>query len=181
MKLLKFLFTALWGLGYLGNGILFISIEWSFLQQNFIQIFNPLLHFQVFGVLLTAHLFWAFLTMAVVGSYAVNIIERHLAQAAEQAEFHAAKAVYQSPQRFQKRKPSNSLPSVGSEQAYSSVAPQTFPKIANKVETESVKPKVKLLEWAIQSSQKVQFSYETRNGEKRTYYNNYFSFQYPRS
>ncbi|MEA5593184.1 WYL domain-containing protein, partial [Rivularia sp. UHCC 0363] len=29
-----------------------------------------------------------------------------------------------------------------------------------------VEPQVKLLEWAIQSSQKVQFSYETRNGEK---------------
>ncbi len=67
MKLLKFLFTVLWGLGYLGNAILFISIEWSFLQQSFIQIFNPLLHLQVFGILLTAHLFWVFLTMAVVG------------------------------------------------------------------------------------------------------------------
>ena len=166
MKLLKFLFTVLWGLGYLGNGILFISIEWSFLQQSFIQIFNPLLHFQVFGVLLTAHLFWIFLTMAVVGSYAVSVIERHLAQTAEQAEFYAKKAVYQSTQRFQERKSSSPLPSVRNEQTDSYIPPQTFSKPASKVETESVSEQVKLLEWAIQSSQKVQFSYETRSGEK---------------
>ncbi|MEO1376362.1 MAG: WYL domain-containing protein [Cyanobacteria bacterium J06635_10] len=166
MKLLRFVFTVLWGLGYLGNGILFISIEWSFLQQSFIQIFNPFLHFQVFGVLLTAHLFWVFLTMAVVGSYAVSIIERHLAQAAEQAEFHAAKAVYKSPQSFQQRKLSSPLPSVRSPQPDSYVPPQTFRKPVSKVETESVEPQVKLLKWAIQSNQKVRFSYETRNGEK---------------
>ena len=166
MKLLKFLFIVLWGLGYLGNGILFISIEWSFLQQSFVQIFNPFLHLQVFGVLLTARLFWVFLTMAVVGSYAVSIIDRYLAQATEQAEFHAAKAAYQSPQRFQERKPSSSLPSVRSPQPYSYVPPQTFRKPATKVETESFEPEVKLLEWAIQSNQKVRFSYETRNGKK---------------
>ncbi len=166
MKLLKFLFTVLWGLGYLGNGILFISIEWSFLQQSFVQIFNPLLHLQVFGILLTARLFWVFLTMAVVGSYAVSIIDRYIAQAAEQAEFHAAKTVYQSPQRFQETKPSTSLPSVRNKQTYSYAPSQTEPKPATKVETVAVEPQVKLLEWAIQSSQKVQFSYETQNGEK---------------
>ncbi|MBE9212911.1 WYL domain-containing protein [Plectonema cf. radiosum LEGE 06105] len=169
MKLLKFIFTVLWGLGYLGNGILFISIEWSFLEQNFIQIFNPYLHLQVFGVLLTARLFWVFLAMAVIGSYAVSITERHLAQVAEQTKIDAAKTVYQSPQTFPERKPKHSSPSTGSEQNYSNYRnqpPQTFPKSANKVETESVEPQVKLLEWAIQSSQKVRFSYETRDGEK---------------
>jgi hypothetical protein len=166
MKLFKFLFTVLWGLGYLGNAILFISIEWSFLQQSFIQIFNPLLHLQVFGILLTARLFWVFLTMAVVGSYAVSIIDRYIAQATQKAEFHAKKATYQSPPRFQETKPNSSLPSVRSKQTDSYVPPQTEPKPTSKVETVAVEREVKLLEWAIQSSQKVRFSYETRSGEK---------------
>ncbi len=166
MELLKFVFTVLRGFGYLGNGILFVSIEWSFLQQSFVQIFNPSLHLKVFGVLLTAHLFWVLLTMAVVGSYAVNIIERHLTQTVKQTKIDAAKTVYRSPQRFQETKPSTSLPSLRNEQTDSYIPPLTFSKPASKVETESVSEQVKLLEWAIQSSQKVQFSYETQHGKK---------------
>lgn len=104
--------------------------------------------------------------MAVVGSYAVSIIERHLERAAEQAEFHAAKTVYKSPQSFQQRKLSSPSPSVRSPQPNSYIPPQTFRKPVSKVETESVEEQVKLLKWAIQSNQKVRFSYETRNGEK---------------
>lgn len=148
MRLLQVIFSILWGLGYLGNGILFLYIEWSFLRQSFVQVLNPFLHLQVFGVLLTTPLFWVFLTLAVVGHYAASGIARYLEQGAKRTKLNVAKVV--SPLS----------------QIYSSAPQQSFPKPVSELETESVEPQVKLLEWAIQSSQKVRFSYEKRNGDK---------------
>ncbi len=166
MRLLQVIFSLLWSLGYLGNGILFLYIEWSFLRQSFVQVFNPLLHLQVLGVLLTTPLFWIFLAMAVVGYYAATSIEAYLEQAAKRTKIDAAKVVSPLPQTFQERQPSPSSPSARSEQTYSYVPPQPFSKPVSELETEPVEPQVKLLEWAIQSSQKVRFSYEKWNGEK---------------
>jgi hypothetical protein len=166
MRLLQVIFSIIWGLGYLGNGILFFYIEWSFLRQSFVQVFNPLLHLQVLGVLLTTPFFWVFLAMAVVGYYAATSIEAYLEQSVERTKIDAAKVVSPLPQIFQERQPSPSSPSVRSEQTYSSVPPQPFSKPVSELKTGSVEPQVKLLEWAIQSSQKVRFSYEKQNGEK---------------
>jgi WYL domain len=166
MRLFQVIFSILWGLGYLGNGILFLYVEWSFLRQSFVQVFNPLLHLQVLGVLLTTPLFWVFLAMAVVGYYAASSIERSLEQSAKRTEINAEKVIPPSSQTFQERQPNPSLSSVQSEQPHSHMSPQPCSKPVSGLETESVEPQVKLLEWAIQSSQKVQFSYEKRNGEK---------------
>ncbi len=166
MRLLQVIFSTLWGLGYLGNGILFLYIEWSFLRQSFVQIFNPFLHLQVFGVLITTPLFWVFLAMAMVGYYAANSIEGHLKRNARQPKIDVAEVVSPLPQTLQERQPNPLSSSIKNEQIYSSALPQSFQKPVSEVEAESVEPKVKLLEWAIQSSQKVRFSYEKRNGEK---------------
>lgn len=165
MRLLQVIFSALWGLGYLGNGVLFLYVEWSFLRQSFVQVFNPFLHLQVLGVLLTTPLFWIFLAMAVVGYYAASGIERHLEQGARQPKINVTEVVSSSSQAFQEKQP-NPSSSVQDEQLYSSAPSQSFPKSVSELETESVEPQVKLLEWAIQSSQKVRFSYEKLNGEK---------------
>jgi len=94
MRLLQVIFSILWGLGYLGNGILFLYIEWSFLRQSFVQVFNPFLHLQVLGVLLTTRLFWIFLAMAIVGYYAVKNIEAYLDQDAKRTKKIIVKKLY---------------------------------------------------------------------------------------
>jgi hypothetical protein len=156
MRLLKIIFSSLWYVGFLGNVILFLYIEFSFLRQSFIQFFNPLiLHPKVLGVLLSTPLFWVFLAMAVVGYYAASSIERYPEQGTKRTKVNADKVVPPSPQEIEERQTS---PLV--------VPPQPLPQLANEpVGTEPVEPKIELLEWAIQSSQKVRFSYE-KSGEK---------------
>lgn len=86
MKLLQILFGILSLLGTIGNGILFLYIEWMFLQQSFIQILNPFLHIRVLGIIVINPLFWLFLIMSIVGSYAVNRIEKSRKQGRRQTE-----------------------------------------------------------------------------------------------
>lgn len=76
MKLVQIIFCIISIVGTLGNSIFFLYIEWTFLRQSLIQILNPLLHFQVFGVLFTTPIFWIFLAMNVVGYYGVRNIGR---------------------------------------------------------------------------------------------------------
>lgn len=128
MKLLQVMFSILWGLGYLGNGILFLYVEWSFLRQSFVQVLNPLLHLQVFGVLLTNPLFWVFLAMAVVGYYAATSIDRSLEQSAKRTKINAEKVIPPSQQTFQERQPSPSFSSAQSEQTNSHISPRPFSK-----------------------------------------------------
>ena len=80
MKILQIIFGVIWVLGYLGNSFLFIYIEWSILQKNFLQIFNPLIHFQVLGLLISNPWFWIFLAMAIVGHFAVSQLENHISK-----------------------------------------------------------------------------------------------------
>ena len=86
MRLLQVLFSVLWGVGYLGNGILILYVEWTYLRRSFIQVFNPFLHLQVLGTLLTIPLFWIFLTMAVVGYYTAIAIEKRLERRTQRPE-----------------------------------------------------------------------------------------------
>jgi predicted DNA-binding transcriptional regulator YafY len=166
MRLFQVIFGILWGLGYLGNGILFLYVEWTFLRQSFIQLFNPLLHLQVLGVLLATPLFWMFLAMAVVGYYATSSIERHLEQSATRDEINAKRAIPPFPQTFQERQSSPSFSSVQGEQPNSHISPRPIPKPSSRLESESVERQVELLKWAIQGSQKVQFSYGNWNCDK---------------
>ena len=93
MRLLQILFSVLWGVGYLGNGILFLYVEWTYLRHSFVQIFNPLLHLQVLGALLTIPLFWIFLVMAVLGYYAATSIEKRLERSNQRHEIKAEQVV----------------------------------------------------------------------------------------
>lgn len=93
MRLLQILFSVFWGVGYLGNGILFLYVERTYLRQSFVQIFNPLLHLQVLGTLLTIPLFWIFLVMAVVGYYAATSIEKRLERSNQRPEIKAEQVI----------------------------------------------------------------------------------------
>jgi hypothetical protein len=86
MRLLQVVSVILWVLGYTGNGILFLNVYWNFTRHSFIQLFNPFLHLQVFGVLLTTPIFWGFLGMAAIGHYAVIFIDKYLEQRTKHIE-----------------------------------------------------------------------------------------------
>ena len=163
MRLLQVIFGILWGLGYLGNGILFLYIEWSFVRQSFIQVFNPFLQLQVVGVLLTTPLFWVFLAIALVGHYAVTRIEGYLEQRVKKTEIKEARVVSSPPQVSQETQSISSEPSTPNAPT-SALPSQPVSNLVNEPETGSVEQQVKLLEWAIQSSQKVRFSYEEQYG-----------------
>jgi predicted DNA-binding transcriptional regulator YafY len=124
------------------------------------------LHLQVLGVLIATPLFWMFLAMAVVGYYATSSIERHLEQSATRDEINAKRAIPPLPRTFQERQPSPSFSSVQGEQPNSHISPRPVPKPSSRLESESVERQVESLKWAIQSSQRVQFSYGNWNCEK---------------
>lgn len=128
MKLLQVIFGIISVLGTIGNGILFLYIEWMFLRQSFIQILNPLLHFQVLGVVLINPFFWLFLTMSIVGSYAVSRIEKSVKQSRRQVKISREEVKSQYPQLFPT---THSHP----EQIKSS-QPEIDPKVATSVQTQ---------------------------------------------
>ncbi len=167
VRVLQVVFAIFWGVGYLGNGILILYIEWSFLRQSFIQVFNPLLHLQVLGVLFTNSLFWAFLAMAVLGYYTTTSIERYFEQDAKRTEINAEKVIAKPLQTFQERQSIASEVSLRSGNPDSNVPLQPSLEHVSEPKTDRVvEPEVELIEWAIQSDQKIRFSYEKRNGEK---------------
>ena len=86
MRLLQIIFSVIWVLGCLGNGVLFVYTEWIILEKSFIQILNPYIHFQVLVTLFSNPLFWIFLSMAVVGYYAVVNIENKLLKDVKQSQ-----------------------------------------------------------------------------------------------
>jgi hypothetical protein len=156
MRLLQIIFSVIWVLGYLGNGVLFVYSEWIILQKSFIQILNPYIHFQVFVILLSTPLFWIFLSMAVVGYYAVSNIEKNLLKNVKQSQVETKKPS-SSATEILPRKHSNRFSLFSREL-------NTHISVTPKIDTDAIKEQIELLEWAIQSSQKVKFSYEDKNG-----------------
>ena len=61
------LVSGLTGIGYLGNGLLFLLIEWSFIAESWVQFFNPFLHLQVLIVMLLTPFFWLMTGLILVG------------------------------------------------------------------------------------------------------------------
>ncbi len=159
MKLLNFISSVLWGLGCLGNGVLFLRMEWIYLRQDFFQIFNPSLHVQVLEILLSTSLFWIFLAMSVLRYCATLTINKQVRKNGKKyyikAEKFASKLL-QKKQQTQSRIP------------FSYSIQQQTNKQLNAAETEYIKQQVKLIELAIQSSQNVQFIYKKRDGERST-------------
>jgi hypothetical protein len=155
MRLLQIIFSVIWVLGYLGNGFLFIHTEWIILQKNFIQILNPFFHFQVLVTLLSNPLFWIFLSMAVIGYYVAMKIEKNLLKNVKQSQVITKETTSLTDVLPQKHSNRSSLFSRNLD-LRTSVIP--------KLDTDEIKEQIKLIEWAIQSSQKIRFSYKDRNG-----------------
>lgn len=156
MRLLRIIFSIIWVLGYLDNGFLFVYTEWIILQKSFIQILNPYIHFQVLVILLSTPLFWIFLSMAVVGYYAVVNIENNLLKNVKQSQVKT-KEIPSSVTDVLPRKYSNRFSFFSRDiNAHTPVIP--------KVDTDELKEQIELLEWAIQSSQKISFGYENKKG-----------------
>lgn len=78
MKLLSNAFKLFYNLGYIGNGILFLYVEWLMIKHNWINIFNPFLHIQAIIMLLTSWLFWVIFIWTVVFYFAVHGVEKAL-------------------------------------------------------------------------------------------------------
>ena len=78
MKALQSLFGLLYGAGFIGNGLLFLYVEWSYMRQSFLQVFNPLLHLQVVLTLVTMPLFWILTAVTVVGYFAMAGVQKHI-------------------------------------------------------------------------------------------------------
>ena len=154
MRLLQFFFSVLWVIGYVGNGILFLYIEWSYLRQGWVQIFNPFLHVQVLLTLLSTQLFWIWSAMAIVGYYLTTAIEQKIDKQEKASNTGLDKNLSISPPA-----------STNTRSQLSSSSPKHEEK-NRQPDHKSIKQQVELLEWAIQSSQKVQFDYENRYGSK---------------
>ncbi|WP_271255057.1 WYL domain-containing protein [Pseudanabaena sp. Chao 1811] len=156
MRLLQSIFNVIWVLGYLGNGVLFIYTEWIILQKNFIQILNPYIHFQVLLILLSTPLFWIFLSMAVVGYYTVVNIEKNLLKNVKQSQVETKETPSPItdvlPQKYSNRF------------SFFSRELNTHTSVTPKLDTDGIAKQIELLEWAIQSSQKIRFNYEDKNG-----------------
>jgi hypothetical protein len=154
MRLLQFFFATLWVIGYVGNGLLFLYVEWIYLRQSWIQIFNPFLQIQVLLTLLSTPLFWLLLAMAILGYYLTTVIEERIDRKSDKNDVELDKTSSISPP------------------IETSVQPQVLPSHPRQVEKDNltdhafIKQQIELLEWAIQSSQKVQFDYENRYGAK---------------
>lgn len=78
MKVLQGLFGLLYGAGFIGNGLLFLYVEWSYLRQSFLQFLNPLLHLQVLLTLVTMPLFWILTAVTVLGYFAMVGVQKHI-------------------------------------------------------------------------------------------------------
>ena len=75
-KLFQGAFGLMWMAGALGNALLFLYVEWAFVRENFLQIFNPFLQLQVLLRLLTIPLFWLLLILAGVGYFAMAGVDK---------------------------------------------------------------------------------------------------------
>ena len=78
MKALQGLFGLLYGAGFIGNGLLFLYVEWGYLRQNFLQMLNPLLHLQVVVTLVTMPLFWILTAVTFLGYFAIVGVQKHI-------------------------------------------------------------------------------------------------------
>ncbi len=77
-RALGWLFAAMNVLGYIGQGTLFLLIEYAYIRQNWTFIFNPLGYIQTLVTMLTLPTFWLFLAMAVFGYLGVQWVDRRL-------------------------------------------------------------------------------------------------------
>jgi hypothetical protein len=167
MRLLQVFFGVLWVIGYVGNGILFLYIEWIYLRQGWVQIFNPFLQIQVLLTLFTTPIFWLLLAMAVLGYYLATVIEKRIDRNKEKSNSVSEKVssillpTETSIQSQTLSPPPSSLETVGK-----GIYTQGSFEVTDQCDNAFTKKQTELLEWAIQSSQRVQFDYVNRYGAK---------------
>ena len=78
MKALQGLFGILYGAGFIGNGFLFIYVEWSYIRKDFLELFNPILQLKVLLTLVTMPLFWILTAITVLGYFAMAGVQKHI-------------------------------------------------------------------------------------------------------
>lgn len=78
MKALQGLFGLLWGAGFIGNALLFLYVEWSYLRLSFLQFFNPFLHLEVLLTLVRMPLFWVLTVITFLGYFAMTAVQKHI-------------------------------------------------------------------------------------------------------
>ena len=70
MKSTQEIFVAMYTIGYIGNGLLFIYVTSVYMIGNpLFQLINPFLYFQVIFTLLTMPIFWILSAMIIVGLF----------------------------------------------------------------------------------------------------------------
>ena len=70
MKSTQGIFVAMYTIGYIGNGLLFIYVTSVYMIGNpLFQLINPFLYFQVIFTLLTMPIFWILSAMIIVGLF----------------------------------------------------------------------------------------------------------------
>lgn len=182
MKLLHTALTTLRRIGYFGSAALFLHLEWSYLYSDWTQILNPRLHLEVLATLAATPLFWLLLTMGGLGHYLAARSKRPLQNQRPQPQSLEPRELQQvgSPRVGQKAGTASSaatakrqgatveqraLEQRAFEQRAVEPAPRTvFQKVLQS--DAATNQKLELLEWAIQSSQKVEFDYENRYGAR---------------
>ncbi|PZO34899.1 MAG: hypothetical protein DCF17_19810 [Shackletoniella antarctica] len=166
MRVLQIFFATLWCIGYLGNGLLFIYIQWSYLRQGWIQIFNPFLHIQVVITLLTTPLFWIFLMMAILGKYLADSIEARINAKNKKIATGNSGSFASSSTSFKKDKNSRRDHPETYDTPNKNSPLKTPKKDGKRPNSFQKSSHDDLIKWAIESSQAIRFDYENRNGNK---------------
>lgn len=76
MGFLRSVLGALHVVGFAGNALLFLYVEWLYVRENLLHLINPLLQFQVILTLLAMPLFWVFAVLATVEYLVGAALER---------------------------------------------------------------------------------------------------------
>lgn len=66
-KVLMYVFGFVGTIGSLGNILLFLLIEWSYISKSFLNFINPLVHVAVIIELLGTPFFWVLLVVTIIG------------------------------------------------------------------------------------------------------------------
>lgn len=75
VKILGYLFMGLGFIGYAGNGLLMMYIEYLYIRADWFNLFNPLIHLMVLWDLVRMPLAWILLAFAAIGYFGAKWID----------------------------------------------------------------------------------------------------------
>jgi hypothetical protein len=70
MKALTWFFTGLYIIGYGGNTLLLLYVEWALVMNNWWELLNPFFQLKVLYYMVTQPLFWILVGITVLGMFA---------------------------------------------------------------------------------------------------------------